>query len=388
MENLRHYYDVVYKITMLTGAWPYLKPTARILRVGLVTLTIITIFIPQIAYQFTCKSNLQCTFESMTSYLLTIVALIKVYTIQLNNYKMKDLTQHLVVDWKTEKTPEQLKIMKLYANTSRQLCLIYVAYVLSGVIIFFSLPLVPFILDVMWPLNQSRPVISPYPGYYFVDTREYFFKIFWHSIISWEIIFTAVVAHDCLLMTYVEHICSMFTMVGLDYESLFSNCDKAMEITNNYKEICRKKVVLLVHAHKEALRLVELLENTFSIPFAIQMLLAIIGMSVTLLQITQQNDIIKSCRYTLYVVGQLIHLFWFSFEGQKLIDHSLQMSDKIYNSSWYEVSASSQKLIILVMMRSTRPSVLSAGKIFIFSLESFTTALQTSMSYFTVLATV
>ncbi|KAL0127102.1 hypothetical protein PUN28_005418 [Cardiocondyla obscurior] len=127
---------------------------------------------------------------------------------------MKDLTQHLVVDWKTEKTPEQLKIMKLYANTSRQLCLIYVAYVLSGVIIFFSLPLVPFILDVMWPLNQSRPVISPYPGYYFVDTREYFFKIFWHSIISWEIIFTAVVAHDCLLMTYVEHICSMFTMVG------------------------------------------------------------------------------------------------------------------------------------------------------------------------------
>ncbi|KAL0127107.1 hypothetical protein PUN28_005418 [Cardiocondyla obscurior] len=103
------------------------------------------------------------------------------------------------------------------------------------------------------------------------------------------------------------------------------------------------------------------------------MLLAIIGMSVTLLQITQQNDIIKSCRYTLYVVGQLIHLFWFSFEGQKLIDHSLQMSDKIYNSSWYEVSASSQKLIILVMMRSTRPSVLSAGKIFIFSLESFTT---------------
>ncbi|KAL0127103.1 hypothetical protein PUN28_005418 [Cardiocondyla obscurior] len=271
---------------------------------------------------------------------------------------MKDLTQHLVVDWKTEKTPEQLKIMKLYANTSRQLCLIYVAYVLSGVIIFFSLPLVPFILDVMWPLNQSRPVISPYPGYYFVDTREYFFKIFWHSIISWEIIFTAVVAHDCLLMTYVEHICSMFTMVGLDYESLFSNCDKAMEITNNYKEICRKKVVLLVHAHKEALRLVELLENTFSIPFAIQMLLAIIGMSVTLLQvrirdkrkkkpffmyksledsfsffffskITQQNDIIKSCRYTLYVVGQLIHLFWFSFEGQKLIDHSLQMSDKM-----------------------------------------------------------
>lgn len=46
-------------------------------------------------------------------------------------------------------------------------------------------------------------------------------------------------------------------------------------------------------------------------------------------QITQQDDILEAIRYVFYVFGQLIHLFCLSFEGQKLIDHSLQMRDKM-----------------------------------------------------------
>jgi len=47
-------------------------------------------------------------------------------------------------------------------------------------------------------------------------------------------------------------------------------------------------------------------------------------------KITQQNDdILESIRYVLYVIGQLIHLFFLSFEGQKLIDHSLHTCDKM-----------------------------------------------------------
>lgn len=91
----------------------------------------------------------------------------------------------------------------------------YIAvYCLLAVFIFMSMSLVPFVLDVVWPLNESRPILPPYPGYYFVDTREYFFKIFWHSIVAWETLITGVLAHDCMFVTYVEHVCSMFTMVG------------------------------------------------------------------------------------------------------------------------------------------------------------------------------
>lgn len=91
----------------------------------------------------------------------------------------------------------------------------YIAvYCLLAVFIFMSMSLVPLVLDVVWPLNESRPILPTYPGYYFVDTREYFFKIFWHSIVSWEILIAGVLAHDCMFVTYVEHVCSMFATVG------------------------------------------------------------------------------------------------------------------------------------------------------------------------------
>jgi len=42
-----------------------------------------------------------------------------------------------------------------------------------------------------------------------------------------------------------------------------------------------------------------------------------------------------------------------------------------YNSSWYNVSVKSQKLIMMVMVKCLRPSFLSAGNIYIFSLKNF-----------------
>ncbi|XP_032665222.1 odorant receptor 22c-like isoform X3 [Odontomachus brunneus] len=129
------------------------------------------------------------------------------------------------------------------------------------------------------------------------------------------------------------------------------------------------------------------MESTFSIPLAVQLITVIVSISCTLLQITKQEaGAIEATRYACYVMGQLFHLFCLSFEGQKLTDYSLGMRNKIYNSSWYQTSIRSQKLLIMMMMQSSQPTFVSAGKIYIFSLESFTMVVQTSVSYFTVLA--
>ncbi|XP_029663989.1 uncharacterized protein LOC115235966 [Formica exsecta] len=333
MEIICSHYNIVYKIASLTGIWPYLKPKTRIFRVTLLTMILLTIFVPQIAYQFTCK-KVQCTYEAMTAYLLSIVVMLKIYTFQLNNRTIKDLTQHLFCDWKTLETAEEYEIMKSYAENSRRFSLVYTVYVFIAVFVFMSMSLVPYILDIILPLNESRPVLPPYKGYYFVDIREHFFQIYWHSIIAWEIVVTGVIAHDCMFVTYVEHVCSMFAIAGFRYEHLFYNHKGKTETALNADESdidekYDKRVAFLVYTHREALEYAQLIEDTFTKPFAIQMLIVTIGMSVSLLQITQQDDILEAIRYIFYVFGQLIHLFCLSFEGQKLIDHSLQMRDKM-----------------------------------------------------------
>ncbi|XP_019701209.2 odorant receptor 4-like [Harpegnathos saltator] len=150
--------------------------------------------------------------------------------------------------------------------------------------------------------------------------------------------------------------------------------------------IYRKKIASFMRMHQEALKFAQILESVFTIPFTVQLFINTIGISANLLQVAQSSDFFKILRYMLYVFSQLFHLFIFSFEGQRLMDHSLQTHDKIYNSPWYEAPMKSQKLIVMVMLRSLQPTCLSAGKIYIFSLQSFSAVLQTSMSYFTVLA--
>jgi len=183
--------------------------------------------------------------------------------------QIKSLTQHLFIDWKGLKISEEYEIMKLYAKNSKRFCVIYTGeamkrmlytvlfpkvmhffsqivlctsdlffrclcihvylqyifkimiytlyiavYCMLAVTMFMSLSLVPFALDAVWPLNESRPIMPPYPGYCFVELWEYFYKIFWHSIIVWEITIVRIVAHDCMFVTFVDHVCSMLALVG------------------------------------------------------------------------------------------------------------------------------------------------------------------------------
>ncbi|XP_011068547.1 PREDICTED: putative odorant receptor 85d [Acromyrmex echinatior] len=87
----------------------------------------------------------------------------------------------------------------------------------------------------------------------------------------------------------------------------------------------------------------------------------------------QYGDISEMLKYLMYIFGQVLHMFCFSLQGQRLINHSIQLRDKIYNSSWYKIPVESQKLLLHVMRRSMEPCFLSAGKIYVFSLKSFTT---------------
>ncbi|KYN43897.1 hypothetical protein ALC56_01632 [Trachymyrmex septentrionalis] len=221
--------------------------------------------------------------------------------------------------------------MERYAKNSRRYSLGYSLYYYFGVYTFISLSLIPQVLDVVLPLNESRPILPIYPGYYFVDERKYFFCIFSHAIMAWEIAVTVILSHDCMLLTYIEHICSIFTLVGFRFERLIYNNTMKMLHSRTSDMYC-KQIAFSVYTHRKALKFAQLIGDTFSLTLTIQLALNTIMISITLLQVTQQHaGILELIRYMMYVIGQLIHLFCLSFEGQKLIDHSLQTRDKIPN---------------------------------------------------------
>ncbi|XP_025152837.1 odorant receptor 46a-like isoform X2 [Harpegnathos saltator] len=149
-----------------------------------------------------------------------------------------------------------------------------------------------------------------------------------------------------------------------------------------------KNIEFSIQAHRRALHFVTLLENTFCLSFAIQLLIITTNMSITLIQLSSelQGDMVEMVRLVPYIIGQLAHLFIYSYQGQKLINHSLELCQKIYNGLWYTIPVKSQRLLLFVMRKNIEPSFMTAGKVYIFCLESFTSVMQCSLSYFTVLS--
>ncbi|KAL6425636.1 hypothetical protein ACFW04_009633 [Cataglyphis niger] len=84
-----HYYNVIKRVSLLSGQWPYQRSKTRLFCVCLITLSTISMIIPQIAKFTTCNGDLQCIFETMTSYMLTTVTLVKLYTCYFNRCKVR-----------------------------------------------------------------------------------------------------------------------------------------------------------------------------------------------------------------------------------------------------------------------------------------------------------
>ncbi|KAL0111605.1 hypothetical protein PUN28_013061 [Cardiocondyla obscurior] len=84
-------------------------------------------------------------------------------------------------------------------------------------------------------------------------------------------------------------------------------------------------------------------------------------------------------------MGQLLHIYSLSSTSQRLLDHSTEMQEVIYNCNWYKISLRSRHLLQFTLMRTTKPCQIEAGKMFVMSMENFSSILKVSVSYFTMI---
>ncbi|XP_076638211.1 uncharacterized protein LOC143350183 [Colletes latitarsis] len=259
----------------------------------------------------------------------------------------------------------------------------YLIFMILTVYVMFIFE--PRVLDIISPLNETRPLKSLFPAEFFVDEQEYFALITVISILVCFFIIIILVAFDTMLITYVQYICGMLAVVGYRLEYTLYKCNGTEQISISRQ---RKKYSLFltdcVRTHRKALDLIDLLDSTFTL-----CQLIVLGLNVLCLTITLTVMLLGSfemCRYALYAFGQLLHVFYVSYQSEKLIDHSLSITKKIYYGNWYTVPKETQRMLLFMLMRSSKPSYITAGKIFVYSMQNFSMVVQNCMSYFMVLA--
>ncbi|XP_050469804.1 uncharacterized protein LOC126863581 [Bombus huntii] len=232
------------------------------------------------------------------------------------------------------------------------LLILFSAFMLSCMSGFIIIPLSPVILDIISPLNETRHREQMFRVTYFLDDDQYFYAIYFHSLWCAFIITMIAVTIDSLYIQIVHHDSALFAICGA-----LITARKSTDVDTNetYTEWLRQCLTM----HNDALQLFEMLDDSSRRSYFFQILLTMIGMTVTAVQavmnLHQPEEALRieksSVRYNICI---------------NLISNR-------YRSMWYNMPINVQRILHMMQMRSSKPCKLTAGGIYEMNIENFGT---------------
>ena len=78
---------------------------------------------------------------------------------------------------------------------------------------FVTAPLTPLILDKIFPLNDTRPIVLVYPAEFFVDQDKYLKWILLYGMLSASYGVTMILACQTMYAIGTQHACGLFSII-------------------------------------------------------------------------------------------------------------------------------------------------------------------------------
>ncbi|XP_043682740.1 putative odorant receptor 85d [Vespula pensylvanica] len=91
--------------------------------------------------------------------------------------------------------------------------------------------------------------------------------------------------------------------------------------------------------------------------------------------------------YGVLMTSIFVNVFIISFIGDRLKEESELVGESTYSIEWYRLPNAIISDLVMIIIRSSRPSRLTAGKIFDLSLQGFCDVCKTSAAYLNFLRT-
>ncbi|XP_025158114.1 odorant receptor 4-like isoform X2 [Harpegnathos saltator] len=339
--------------------------------------------------------------ECLIIVLIAIGGHVKLFGIVLNNKNIERLLSLIDYHWQIFTHSLEKQIMHDYAIVGKKMTISYAVSLYTLMSLYMLIPIIPKLLDLVKPLNKSRPNEYLFDVDYSFDRDEYYYVSLLHSYLTTVMTISIMVIIDTIYIVFAQHVCSLFAAIGRRLENLGINSKESdwlienIEMTrerrgsmdcillNKDDEVYRELIVIL-QKHQLSIEYVSILDSTFALYSLILLALNIIVTSLLGLQILSLMDHKKQMiRFASMCIGAFMHLFVLSYPGQKIIDHSTDVFHKAYNMQWYKMSRRSIQLLSILLYRCYVPCTLTAGKVYVLSMANYASMVQTSISYFT-----
>ncbi|XP_011878574.1 PREDICTED: odorant receptor 67a-like isoform X2 [Vollenhovia emeryi] len=350
----RHY-NIARILLSICGVWPFNTRNRRYIIYFAMTLMLGSAFIfeilgiidirhdsveiidavPMICFTILCASKMFCAVHTLPQ--------IKVLLIKMQEYCL------------SPKSDEETKIQNSHAEYGRKLSYAYTGFILSHSVVYLLSTLLArlvYMKSEKIDETSNAQIGLPHRVNYIIDLDTYYVPIFIHCAICDFTLTFLLVVFDVLYLIVVEHCCGLFAALRYRLEIALVFEKEQLSTT---KDKSYSNIVYSIRRHVETMQFVAIMESVYSLSLSIH-----IGMTVFLIS-------------------------FLGYQGQKIIDSSERVFESAYNSEWYSMPISARKLLIMMMKRSEKPSILRMSKLVVLSYVTFNTVLRTSLSYFMLL---
>ncbi|XP_050449387.1 odorant receptor Or2-like [Cataglyphis hispanica] len=392
LVNFLREYNINRLLLSSTGLWPFQN---RLVRNSLLTFCLlleISYFPFEILLLYDHWDDGQIIFEGCYQIVISSAFLVRMANEILYHDKFRQLYETIDEHWNIFTSDTEVQVLKNYSMISRQFTKYYsiLMYVMmSG---FIIIPLTPIFLDIVLPLNESRPRFLAIEVEFRVDKDEYFLPIFCYTTAIIVVGTSIMVSVDAMLIACTAHACSLFAAIGKEIES------KVLKINNkkvgkygyhmifdmSSEEIVYREYIKCLKKHQLAIKFVDILDSSNQ-GLSLMLLVLIVGtLSLIGIRIVYVLDQLEEIvRFMFIIMGTLLILLILCYSGQRLMDESQNIFFQAYAAKWYDFSPRLKSLLIIILYRSNVSCGLKAGNIVPLSTATFAAVVRMSVSYFT-----
>ncbi|XP_051169096.1 uncharacterized protein LOC127286641 [Leptopilina boulardi] len=372
-----------------TGLWPYLSSERKLFTRIIVNTILIIYLIPTSSglYEIWGKLDLmvECFIPVFTGFGCLMCSMTCIY----KEKEIKKLLNHIKRDWEFFSSEGDITALECHAKSGRILTLLYSGCMISASFIFILTTISPQILDILIPLNETRPKKLAANVKYFFSWEEYFYYVVLHLTISSVVEVAVVIGCRSTFSVFIEHACGLFANVGHRLQKIMHNINMDKSNWNPHlEEKIYRDVTFCIECHQHAIEFTKIIESCFSACFFIIMGITVILLSATLIQSVLHIDRFDdAAKFGSYSLGLILDLYFNNVPGQRLLDgSSYYLSNQVFGGKWYKLPLKSKKLLIMIIMRTNFPCTLTVGKLFVLNMNNFSKVLHASVSYFTLLS--
>ncbi|KAH0945359.1 hypothetical protein HN011_005910 [Eciton burchellii] len=385
-----HYYTINKIFLKILGIWPHNKPRFILLQQVLIIIFSIMYISMQLSVFITTKCTMTLFIRIMSRACSFMIIVMKYCIFIVKSEAIKNIHYQIQEDWKIVQNKLECKIIQKNAHNGQVYTIFIFSFISFITAIVIAIQFLPLILDVIFPLDKARPrKLLITVEYFIIEINDkYFYIRVFHELIFLIIYVSMIFATATQLLAFACHIFGMFKIAS--YRIEYSIEASILHIQNCEKEyaIC-KTVMQAVIAHRRAMKFSNILISSFNAPYCFIATFGIMSLSISLYGFIEGATISKNMENSIIcfiiVIGHLSYIFVATYIGQKVIDYNNDLFKLTYNTSWYLMPTSSQKLILFLMQKTSKDFYFSIGFIFIAKMESSATLLNAALSYVAVM---